>query len=99
MSKNTINSAQLTNLLCNAQITVTFTKLDGSERVMRCTLQDRFLPELNAPVTPVAVHPAHHNFSVWDLDEQAWRSFKANSIKSIILAGIEFSPAKSMLLG
>lgn len=99
MSKNTITGAQLNNLLRNAQITVNFTKVDGSERVMRCTLQDRFLPELNAPATSVSVHPAYTNFTVWDLDEQAWRSFKANSLRSVIVAGITFSPAKSMLLG
>jgi hypothetical protein len=98
MSKNTINAAQLTDLLRNAQITVAFTKTDGSERHMRCTLQDRYLPELNAPAAP-REPKTNHNFVVWDLDEAGWRSFRVGSVISVSIAGLQFSPAKSMLLG
>lgn len=98
MSKQTINAAQLNELLRNAQITVVFTKTDGSERHMRCTLQDRFLPELNAPVAS-PVEKANHNFVVWDLDEAGWRSFRVGSVTSVSIAGLQFSPSKSMLLG
>lgn len=97
MSKNTINAAQLNNLLRTAQITVIFEKTDGSERLMRCTLQDRFLPELSAPVV-TEKDIEHRNFVVWDLDEADWRSFRVSSLKSVIVAGITFSPTKSMLL-
>lgn len=98
MSK-TINAAQLNDLLRNAQITVAFTKTDGSERLMRCTLQDRFLPELNAPAAPEVKEKASHLFVVWDLDEANWRSFRVSSVTSVSIAGLHFSPAKSMLLG
>jgi DNA-directed RNA polymerase beta subunit len=32
-------------ILKNGIVTVTFNKVDGSERVMRCTLNDAYLPE------------------------------------------------------
>lgn len=63
-------------------VTVKFTKADGTERVMNCTLQpsvaipyekktDR-VKETNEDVVPV-----------WDIDKSAWRSFKLSALTSI----------------
>lgn len=98
MSKPTINAVQLGQLLRIAQITVEFTKIDGSERLMRCTLQGMYLPASSPPVA-TEKDIEHTNFVVWDLDEEGWRSFRISSVISVNLAGISFSPTKSMLLG
>lgn len=62
--------------------TVTFTKVDGTTRVMHCTLVPTFLPEapqktVEAVEKPEAVPTA---LRVWDLDKTAWRSFKLDSV-------------------
>lgn len=64
---------------------VTFTKKDGTERTMQCTLKEDLLPkvevdesaekkerEINVEVMPV-----------WDLEKAAWRSFRMDSIKGV----------------
>jgi len=97
-----INASQLNQLLRTAQVTVAFTKQDGSERVMKCTLQNAYLPERTSPDKSESLSDLDAKattFVVWDLDENDWRSFKVNSVKSVIVAGFQYSPAKSMLLG
>jgi hypothetical protein len=65
---------------------VTFTKKDGTERVMRCTLKSDMLP---TPVEPkligeVKVRKTNPNMlAVWDLDKSAWRGFSVEQIKEI----------------
>lgn len=66
---------------------VTFTKSDGTERVMACTLITAYLPQrelknveqVQQPeVTPTSVR-------VWDIDKNAWRAFKLDSVKEFRL--------------
>jgi len=62
--------------VCN----VTFTKVNGETRVMKCTLNDLIVP----PATDAeAANPRKENTSViaaWDLDKQDWRSFRVDSV-------------------
>ena len=73
-------------MLRNNICVVTFTKKDGTERVMRCTLKSDMLP---APTTPkpigeVKVRKTNPNMlAVWDLDKSAWRGFSVEQIKEI----------------
>lgn len=65
--------------------TVTFTKADGTERTMRCTLLAEYLP---APVGPQLLTEGTRKendqvLSVWDIENGGWRSFRMKSIKSI----------------
>lgn len=58
---------------------VTFTKVDGSLRKMKCTLIPSILPALKG---------SNHKRSqevlpVWDLDKDAWRSFRIDSVISV----------------
>ena len=59
---------------------VTFTKVNGETRVMKCTLNESIVP----PVTEVEIeNPRRENTSViaaWDLDKQDWRSFRVDSV-------------------
>lgn len=75
-------------------VTVTFTKKDGTERVMNCTTS----PELVPPVL-TEVHVTNTDnpvdfpkpkkkvnedvMSVYDLEAQGWRSFRWDSIKQV----------------
>ena len=68
----------LTNLLHCSNIEVTFTKKDGTERVMRCTLQPEFLPESIEKEGIRVSNPEVQ--SVWDIDSSGWRSFRFDSV-------------------
>lgn len=72
----------LSSLLRGGEVTVVFTKIDGTERVMRCTLQESVLPKVE-PSTK-SRKKSEESISVWDLDEDGWRSFRWDSIKEII---------------
>jgi|TARA_B110000467_G_C18332948_1_gene494855 hypothetical protein len=59
---------------------VTFTKVNGEERVMKCTLQESFLPQTDKAT---ATNKENSNVvSVWDIEKNAWRSFRMDSLTS-----------------
>jgi len=64
-------------------ITVVFTKVDGTERTMKCTLNREYLPEQ----TDIQEHETKSktkpdtSIAVWDVEKEAWRSFRWDSIK------------------
>lgn len=58
---------------------VNFTKLNGEERIMKCTLQDAYIPETMSEVTK---KPNKDILSVWDIEKSAWRSFRMDSLNS-----------------
>jgi hypothetical protein len=68
----------LKELLKQNVVEVTFIKRDGSERHMRCTLQD----ELIGIRTYSKRKEPDDMVTVWDLEKQAWRSFRTDSILS-----------------
>ena len=75
----------LKGLLKDLVVTVTFTKKDGTERVMQATLKEDLLPEVQADFgsdTPTR-SKSKDTISVWDVESQGWRSFRWDSIKSI----------------
>lgn len=61
---------------------VTFTKVDGSEREMRCTLNDTLIPEDKHPKGTGGVVD-ELTLRVFDLDKNEWRSFKMESVIKI----------------
>lgn len=66
---------------------VTFTKKDGTERIMRCTLDPKNLPP--APVTEGEVKKERKvntdTMAVYDMEAKGWRSFTLKSIKRVEL--------------
>lgn len=58
-------------------VTVTFTKTDGAERVMNCTLDESIVPKVENPKT------SEFLCTVWDTELNQWRSFKFENIKEI----------------
>jgi hypothetical protein len=69
-------------LLANLEesiVEVTFTKKDGTERVMNCTLMEDYLPE----TTGVGRAASFDAVSVYDVDKEDWRSFRWDSVKAV----------------
>ena len=63
-------------------VNVTFTKKDGTERLMKCTLQEGVVVP-HEKTTERVKEENNEILAVWDLDKNAWRSFRLDSIKTI----------------
>lgn len=68
--------------LMNAIALVTFTKKDGTLREMRCTLQEAFIPQKTTESTRKQNDEV---LAVWDVDKDAWRSFRLDSVTDVKL--------------
>lgn len=76
----------LKGMLPMGPMTVTFTKADGTERVMNCTLDPKLLPPpepLKEGRTPRT--ESKKAIRVFDLDKQEWRSFTIKKVRTIQL--------------
>jgi len=83
------------SLLQKSTITVTFTKADGTNREMLCTLNWNVIPTDKAPKetsTPIdgivkeskqRKEPDPHSLRVFDVDKQEWRSFRFDRLLKI----------------
>lgn len=72
----------LIGLLAEQTATVTFTKKDGTERVMNCTLKADDV-EYGEKKTERTKEPNPEVLPVYDTDAKGWRSFRIDSITSI----------------
>lgn len=75
----------LTNFLLTEVVTVNFTKTNGEERVMRCTLNPAYINDKYEKKTERTKKQNEEVMSVWDFDKQEWRSFRIDSVKSFNL--------------
>jgi len=75
----------LTGHLKYGPVTLTFTKKDGSERVMKCTTNPTYImfkdPSILESKSDRKVN--EDVMPVFDLDAGGWRSFRWDSIKSV----------------
>ena len=83
-----MNKHELKEILVNGVATVTFTKIDGTERTMKCTLLPEYMPtsvaqgqQLLTESSPKVENP--NTISVWDIESQGWRSFRIDSVTTI----------------
>ena len=75
----------LPELLKNNIATVTFTKKDGTERVMKCTLKPDLLPPQVVNEDKPAKKKSETTIAVFDLEIKAWRSISYDSVSSVDL--------------
>lgn len=77
----------LKSILATTEATITFTKVDGSERVMKCTLEGSKLPvvELKEDTKLRKQSDSTKALRVFDLEKNEWRSFTIKNIKRIEL--------------
>lgn len=61
---------------------IVFTKSDGTDREMHCTLTESAIPSDKIPKGTGREAP-NGTQRVFDLDKQEWRSFKWEAVKSI----------------
>lgn len=81
----------LLKLLSTETVEVTFTKLDGDERVMTCTLQESYLPSANKEdkLSQTKIRNLEEKtIVVWDTKAQGWRSFRYDRVKKVELINI-----------
>ena len=78
MTKDEIK-AMLQSNVCE----VTFTKVDGSVRVMPCTLKEDILPAAVEKEGKRTKAPNEANISVWCTDKNEWRSFKVANVTEV----------------
>lgn len=67
--------------------TVTFTKVNGDERVMDCTLKMDLIPTEMQPKTDGNLTEGATNETVikaYDVKAEGWRSFKVDSVKNFV---------------
>ena len=67
--------------LRNNVMTITFKKIDGSERVIVCTLNPSLLPPRNLDAKTRKQNP--DIIAVYDLEEEDWRSFRFDNLLDV----------------
>jgi len=72
----------LHRLLESQEADVTFTKKDGTERKMRCTLAKSKIPTEKTPKN-TGKSKSDDALAVFDLEKNDWRSFRWDSVKRI----------------
>mgnify|MGYP003334777195 FL=1 len=87
--KKMIDKYALKEQLKNGVVTVVFEKKDGTERTMRATLSDMYVPQVLSEYDGQEAKPAkqlNDNVqAVWDIDSGGWRSFRLDSVKQLIV--------------
>jgi len=69
--------------LPDSELHIEFTKKDGTVRKMRCTLDEQYVPKATKeePLSQKKVRAVNEEVQVvWDLDKEAWRSFRWDSV-------------------
>lgn len=82
-SEWTTFSDWIKGVLKMTEVTVTFTKKDGTERIMRCTLDPVQLPASRITENTARRKVNQDVIAVYDLDSQGWRSFSVKSVKQV----------------
>ena len=73
----------LRGMLSTDTVTVTFTKKDGTERVMNCTTNPAVVPKVEIKEGATPRKQSETTMRVFDTDIKEWRSFTTKSIKQI----------------
>ena len=86
-----IDKYALKEQLQNGVVTVVFEKKDGTERTMRATLSDLYVPQVEPVMlseydgqVPKGRQLNDNVQAVWDIDAGGWRSFRYDSVKQLL---------------
>ena len=82
--------AHFKEVLCTNVVDVTFTKKDGTERKMKCTLKEDLLPaslptylETETLANTKVRMVSNDALPVYDIEANGWRSFRWDSVTSV----------------
>ncbi len=73
----------LTGMLHCGPATVTFTKADGTDRIMKCTLEEDKLPKVVVKEGATPRKESTTSMRVFDLEKNEWRSFTIKKVKQV----------------
>jgi len=76
-------SEWLIGMLRSGPATVTFTKADGTDRVMECTLEESKLPKVELKESAKPRKESTTSMRVFDLEKNEWRSFTIKKVKQV----------------
>jgi len=89
---------EMVYVLKESVATVTFTKKDGTERVMKCTLQTEYLPlQKPKPEGFVAKKPNDAVVAVFDTEAKGFRSFRIDSVLSFFSNKVAMPDVKGLI--
>jgi len=74
-----VNRETLIKNLQKKSMRITFTKVNGDERIMDCTLQEHMIPETNESNRK----QNEEVLPVFDINKGEWRSFRLDSVTNI----------------
>lgn len=75
---------QLKDQLRSGVTTITFTKVDGTERVMKATLDRSLLPEQMDVEEYISEKRQNEDvLAVWDVEKEGWRSFRLENVTRV----------------
>jgi len=83
---------EMINALRNSMCTVEFTKVDGTFRLMECTLDAKYLPiqepkvndDNNVEVKKTSKPLSEHLIRVYDIEAKGWRTINLNNLLQFI---------------
>lgn len=75
-----MNRQEIIDLLQDKTCLVTFKKKDETERRMLCTLQPNVIPIVKG----TGVKKTDDVISVFDIEKEDWRSFRVDSVISVV---------------
>ena len=81
-----LSKSEIIEMLQEGIINVKFTKVDGSERLMQCTLKTDLVPaDLDKAKDTNAKERKQNEdaVSAWDTENQGWRSFRLDRVIEI----------------
>ena len=78
-----MNYHEILDLLHKHDCEVTFTKVDGTERVMPCTLREEAMPQRDVEKFHQTRVINENVISAFCLDKNEWRSFRVANVKNI----------------
>ena len=84
-----LTKQELTEQLMSGVYNVTFTKVDGTERTMPCTLKEDILPPAKQedPLSQKKVRAINDEvLVVYCTDKNEWRSFRVANVTSVTAA-------------
>lgn len=76
-----MNRNNLIESLSRGPVVVTFTKKDGSERIMPCTTNDDIIAAKGSSAD--FLYQGVNTLTVFDLENNGWRSFNVDSVKKV----------------
>ena len=77
---------EMKEMLQTSRCRVIFTKLNGEERNMVCTLREDIIPAATKdPITQKKVRDLNEEvLAVWDTKAEGWRSFRISNVVSFV---------------